>query len=154
MKRFYFLFYFLVLIYGSASAQQIDYGEYFIDADPGVGNGDSISFTSADSIDIPVAVSTSGYLPGFHFLSTRFKDSNGNWGITESRSFYVYDTTNSSGNSSTPLTSGEYFIDADPGVGNGDSISFPSADSIDIPVSVSTSGLLPGFHFLNTRFKD
>ncbi|MBK7438663.1 MAG: hypothetical protein IPI77_18370 [Saprospiraceae bacterium] len=66
---------------------------------------------------------------GFHNISTRFKDANGKWSHTNSRSFYKESFT-----SSMPLSNIiqlEYFVDTDPGFGSGSSVSLTPA--IDIP---------------------
>jgi len=56
-------------------------GEYFIDIDPGPGNGTPLSgpFTT-NNVTATGAINTSNLSPGCHWLYTRFKDNNNLWG--------------------------------------------------------------------------
>jgi hypothetical protein len=66
--------------------------EYFVDVDPGVGNGTPL--TLAD-IGNSTAELTFNYTPaisvgfGIHIFYVRAKDNAGNWGLTDSTSFYI-----------------------------------------------------------------
>lgn len=130
--------------------------EYFYDADPGVGNGTAISLTPGDSILDTAFTSTIGLLPGLHSLYIRVKDSNNVWSLYEGGSFYLYDTiTAFTPPVSHPIAAAEYFIDTDPGVGNGIAINaFTSADSIIVTDTLPTAPLTAGTHYLYVRIKD
>ncbi len=52
------------------------------------------------------------------------------------------------------IDSAEYFFDVDPGAGNGNALSVPTGDTINDTVTVNTTGLSPGFHYLFIRVKD
>ncbi len=134
---------------------QITKAEYFFDVDPGVGNGTSIATGSAvDSIDFTQSnISTTGLGTGFHKLFVRTKNELGLWSMYEGRNFYI---NSSSTTPSVQITKAEYFIDTDPGVGNGISITTGAvADSIDFTAtSISTTGLSSGFHKLCVRTKN
>ena len=140
----------------AAALANINKAEYFIDAEPGRGNG----------VDIPVAapgtdVSGLGFVvnltpltAGFHRLSTRTRDVNGVWSLTNTRSFY-YQTTSTA----APLANinkAEYFIDAEPGLGNGVDIpvATPSTDVSGVAFVVNLAPLTVGFHRLSTRTRD
>ena len=134
----------------AVAAPNITTAEYFIDTDPGIGNGTALSVGTSGAVvnftaSIPTSVSA-----GFHFLAIRVKDANGKWGLFEQRGFYVSNAAVNSAN----ITAAEYFFDADPGVGNGASVSVGTPGAVVnfttlIPTSVST-----GFHFLSIRIKD
>jgi hypothetical protein len=135
---------------GSTSdAADITAAEYFLDSDPGLGNGTSLSVGASGGVvnftaNIPTALSA-----GFHFLAIRVKGSDGIWGLYEKRGFYISSSAVDAGN----ITSAEYFIDTDPGVGNGASILVGASGAVvnftaNIPTSVAT-----GFHFLTIRVK-
>jgi hypothetical protein len=86
--------------------------EYFFDTDPGAGNGQVLqTINSGDSSVYKTGISTSGLVTGSHKLYIRSRDVNGTWGNAEARAFSI--TSNSA-----PVAA-EYFIDTDPGVGNG-----------------------------------
>ena len=134
----------------AVNSGNITAAEYFIDSDPGIGNGTSLSVGSSGAVvnftaSIPTSLSV-----GFHFLAIRVKDANGYWGLFDKRGFYVSSSAVNSGN----ITAAEYFIDSDPGIGNGTSLSVGSSGAVvNFTASIPTS-LSVGFHFLAIRVKD
>lgn len=164
-----------------AYSQGIKRAEYFIDADPGVGNGTPLTISvPADSVNLNVNIPIGALTPGFHILNVRvfgntvIRKSNIaynvsatgvptitgistlsglSWSTYEPRSFYVQPTILLT--STLGLSTAEYFFDDDPGVGNGTPLpNFVSADSININNNISVGGLSTGFHILNIRVKD
>lgn len=137
-------------------AQQITNGEYFFDTDPGVGNGTALPlFSQSDSVIQTINIHTPGLNPGFHRVYFRYKNITDGWGITEDRLFYVYDTIYPMATNQTPIAIGEYFIDTDPGMGNGVSIpAFSSTDSAIQNINISAAGLNVGFHRAYFRYKN
>ncbi len=132
-------------------AQKIVAAEYFIGNDPGVGNGTPVAFTQGDNVNFSFSVPVSGLSEGFHNLFLRVEDENGNWSLYEGRNFYVQPHT------APPdyiVDGGEYFIDAEPGVGNGNALtSFTSGIHASDDEAISLAGLSPGFHNLHIRVK-
>ncbi len=139
-----------------ATAPRVTAREYFIDTDPGIGNGVSASFTAADSVTEPsITVSTTGLAGGPHALYIRYKDSVGRWGPTVPVYFSVTGMTPPAETVSPPLLAAEYYVDTDPGVGNGTPMVYPVADSIsDTLDPISTVGLPAGPHAIYMRFAD
>lgn len=123
--------------------------EYFFDSDPGNGNATPLSIPSGATSNFTVSLPANGLQPGFHFLAIRVKGANGKWGVFESRGFYVTGSTTDVPN----ITQAEYFFDADPGNGNGTSISIPSGATSTFTATIPVTGLVPGFHFLTIRAK-
>ncbi|HCZ37627.1 MAG TPA: hypothetical protein DHV26_17030, partial [Cytophagales bacterium] len=123
--------------------------EYFFDTDPGVGNGTVIPITSGATSNFIASIPTSSITPGFHFVSIRSKDANGKWGIFEMRGFYISSATTDAAN----IVTAEYFFDADPGPGNGTTLSIPSGAVSNFTVNLPTTSVTPGFHFLTIRAK-
>lgn len=149
----YVLFFLLLLSVVSISTrgQNITRAEYFFDADPGPGNATSLTVpTPGTNVTFTANISTASLTAGFHLLALRVKEGGGPWGEFENRGFYITSATTDVLN----ITAAEYFIDADPGVGNGTSISVTSGANINFVVNVPTTSLLPGFHFLAIRTKD
>jgi len=138
----------------SVSAQSIDSAEYFFDVDPGIGNGNTIAFIPSDSISDSAVVSTMGLGSGSHNLFFRVRDTNGIWSLYEAANFYLTDTIQHAAPHSYQIISAEYFFDADPGVGNGVPLALTPSDSILDSMSVSTTGLTPGYHAVFFRVKD
>jgi hypothetical protein len=69
--------------------------EYFIDADPGPGNGTPVTVSSTDwplvlAVDIPPAT-IADLSPGTHTLACRVRDELGNWSVAFARPFHKED---------------------------------------------------------------
>jgi hypothetical protein len=127
--------------------------EYFIDTDPGIANGIPVSIgSSGGTVNFSASISTTSLGVGFHNLFIRTKDANGQWGLFESRSFYIASGSSNVSN----ITAAEYFIDTDPGVGNATSLTINSpGSSINQPFTCAVpTNLVNGQHFLFIRVKD
>ena len=129
-------------------------GEYFVNQDPGFGNGTSIPITSSTHLDSFVFLLPLENLPvGFGKLYLRFKDAEGKWSHTQYRQFYKEEIPAT--NFSNPIVKAEYFIDSDPGLGEGLPIFIPEVnDSLDLSVVVDLSTLRVGTHYLYVRAKN
>jgi hypothetical protein len=128
--------------------------EFYIDEDPGEGNGTPIpardgahdGTVETGEIDID----TSGLTPGPHMVHVRALGSNGVWGTSPPTLLCVYNRAHVSG--------AEWFIDTDPGEGNG--VSLPgidgSLDSVEerIGGEIDVAGLSHGDHTLFIRARD
>ncbi len=137
----------------NVSGQTITSLEYFVDADPGVGLGTPLSITPADSIDRTFNLSGGAVSEGIHVLGMRAK-ARGRWGVATSRWYMVVRVPATQG-PAPRIAAGEYFIDTDPGPGNGIRIAaVPNADSVDVNLSVPVAVLSDGIHTLGVRFKD
>ena len=127
----------LVNVFTVIANQNIVASEYFFDTDPGVGLGTSISSgAAADSVDFVSTITVSSISLGLHNLYIRTKNSNGVWSISENRLVNVYKNSNSI------IVASEYFINTDPGVGNGvGSLIATPADSVEFTTSAPVAGL-------------
>ncbi|MBX2967277.1 MAG: gliding motility-associated C-terminal domain-containing protein [Cyclobacteriaceae bacterium] len=144
------VFMFMLLISVGSWAQGVIGAEYFFDTDPGKGNATPITLTPSGSDLIFTAnIPTATLSPGFHFLGIRIKETGGLWSVFESRGFYITSSTADVPN----ITAAEYFFDTDPGEGNGTAIPVTAGPSPTFTVSLPTTGLAPGFHFLAIRTK-
>ncbi|HRY32576.1 MAG TPA: dockerin type I domain-containing protein [Bacteroidales bacterium] len=125
--------------------------EYFFDQDPGFGNGTAIPVAVSGNVTLDFTVDISTLAAGFHQLFVRVKDNLGCWSITHFKSFLkeviVLDN---------PLiTNLEYFIDTDPGFGNGQPIPFtPSVNLTSVGHIINIAALNNGFHTLSVRAMD
>ncbi len=129
--------------------------EYFIDADPGIGQGTPIPVTAAVNIsNINVAANVNGLSIGVHRLYIRTRNAEGAWSITQLKDFlynqdFAYLTPPPA---PQQVVAAEYFIDTDPGAGNGTTIPFtPGTDLSNLPVTVNVNGLSNGIHRLYIR---
>lgn len=126
--------------------------EYFIDTDPGFGNGTNLPITSGASINLAFTVPLNSLLPGFHTLHVRTRDNTARWTHAHIQSFYVVPPITPPG--TINLTKAEYFFDNDPGQGNGTPITITSGTTQNNAFSMPINGLSEGFHRLNIRYKD
>jgi hypothetical protein len=123
-------------------------GEYFIDTDPGVGNGNAFSsLGSADTALYSGNINVGSLVGGPHTLYTRYKNATNQWGLADAKPFVVRPS----------IIAAEYFIDNDPGIGNGTSLSIVAAAdtaTATAAIAISGSGLSFGKHRIYTRFKN
>lgn len=136
-------------------ASNITGGEYFIDTDPGLGKGIALPITPAlDFPNLTFAFDITAYSQGFHNLYVRFRDANGAWSLTNVRTFYKENFTPVTGTIPN-VVKGEYYIDNDPGFGNGINIPVtPGTDLTAIAFDADVSSLPSGFHRIYIRFLD
>lgn len=140
-----------------AAPQNIIAAEYFIDTDPGAGNGQPLSLNAAVNIvDATAAISTTGLVNGVHRLYVRTKSNEGRWSITNIGNFVVDTDPPYPVAPVAPqnIIAAEYFIDTDPGIGNGQSITLSAGvDLANISAPVNTTGLSNGVHRVYIRTK-
>jgi PKD repeat protein len=126
--------------------------EYFFDSDPGFGQATSVELDNLSPMSITANLPLESLNPGLHSLYVRSKDENGRWSIVMQRSFVV-----SSHPDDPPimLISAEYFIDTDPGPGNGEPVLFdPNNGSVIQQFEAALEGYETGEHRLYVRSKD
>ncbi len=125
--------------------------EYFINTDPGFGQGTPIAFSQTDEdISVDHTIDLSGLNPGFHNVYIRVRDNRGVWSITSRRIFYILKNE-----SEKAISRIEYFINEDPGLGKGTALEFSEENGqVYIDYDVDLSGLNNGFHSLYIRAQD
>lgn len=112
--------------------------EYFIDTDPGFGNGEQVEISDEETI---IFIRTANISPGAHLISVRTRDSDGHWSATVTNPLYVSQPVD--------ILSAEYFVDNDPGEGRAVSVTVPEDGNISFNVPTSTMSL--GMHQLVFR---
>jgi hypothetical protein len=139
-----------------SAAPNIVGAEYFIDADPGYGAGTAVAFTGGgnNAAGVAFTVGLGSVAPGFHTLSVRSKDANSAWSQTYRRIFYVEPATTTAPPAN--LAAVEYFVDADPGYGQGTNaaITGGGTNATGASFAVGLGSLSVGFHTLFYRVKD
>jgi gliding motility-associated-like protein len=134
-------------------SQTINKAEYFFDSDPGPGNGVNLPITTSVAISQTYNISTASLSTGFHTVNTRVRSNTGMWSLFASRTFFIIPAAIAI-TPSTLITKAEYFIDNDPGIGNGTPVSFTAGSSVTFLLNVPTNTLSPGFHTVNVRALD
>ncbi len=139
----------------SPAASNIVKLEYFVDADPGFGLGVNVPVTPSLNISSLVFnVSLTSLTNGFHTLYARSKDADGKWAITNLGSFIKY-APQSGIAAAGKVIKLEYFIDTDPGFGNGGNIPFTHATDVSALVAnIDLTSIASGFHTLYIRSMD
>ncbi|MEI6820575.1 MAG: hypothetical protein WCL51_01475 [Bacteroidota bacterium] len=122
--------------------------EYFVDNDPGFGNGTQLTAPVSDIVNFNFNVDLNSATNGFHVLFIRVYDSKNNWSSTQNVPFYKFSTNTSN------ITQLEYFIDTDPGFGNGSQFNTSLSNTTSTNLIVPLQNTPNGFHTLYIRAKD
>lgn len=132
--------------------------EYFIDTDPGFGQGTKITVpATGDVSSMNALIDLSSLSSGVHRLYIRSKDASGKWSLTN---FAIFDNAAQTPYPAAPapaaaITQAEYYFDTDPGFGNGTPITVPSSTDIaNFSFDVSVASLSQGRHILYLRSKE
>ena len=128
---------------------EIEKVEYYIDEDPGIGNGVDLSFTKGATINETFTITPSNELSvGLHTLYLRIKQKEGHWSHPKPYLFLKAKETDL-------ITGAEFFIDADPGVGKGSSLTVSNGAKISQTIEIPTSDdIATGLHTLYVRVKE
>lgn len=122
--------------------------EYFLGTDPGIGKAGSLDIANGNSVSGNYNL-TLGHLPvGFHWLGIRAKDAQGRFSQTFMHPFYLLAPN------ADDITQVEYFIDVDPGYGNGSDIPVELDEEGYIKYLVPLSEIGEGSHLLGLRTKN
>src|SRR5690606_21906556 len=122
--------------------------EYFIDSDPGVGNGIPLELEPGSSIGGFYNIPLNKFEQGFHRIGLRSHDIQGAYSQTLIHSFFITPS------SSSQLVEVEYYIDSDPGQGNGLKIPIQMDAEGGIRYIIPLSEVNVGGHLLGIRTKD
>lgn len=141
---------FLFILSNSIYAQQIVSGEYFFDVAPNQGSGTAISLSSGTDVSHSMTVPTTGLNPGFHYLYTRVKNDLNIWSHYQGRMLYVLEPLNTT---VFQISEAEWFIDTDPGVGNGTNLPITAGTTVSGTLNLPNA-MSPGFHYLYIRVRD
>lgn len=158
MKKYiYNLLAVMTMSISSAQLSSLSQAEYFWDADPGEGNGTSITAVDGSFNGVFEKIAVNGLNApsvGLHKFSVRVKDNQGVWGPVFTNVIIVESTT-------TPnpitLTQAEYFWDTDPGEGSATPLLAVDGDFNSAFEKVAIAGLgapSVGMHNFSIRVKD
>lgn len=132
------------------TAVPVTAAEYFFDVDPGVGMGTALALNAnTGTVKQEFLISVEGLANGFHNLYMRTQDENGGWGTYKRQGFYIGDF-----NSGADIQAAEYFVDSDPGIGNGTALDFGNANSNQSFNATVSNTLADGEHIFYIRVKN
>lgn len=147
---------FVVRPYATAApALPVTEMEYFFDADPGLGNGIHLNVAPHQNISNATAViNISELSKGVHRLYVRAKDEAGRWSLTNVTLFDNVALEPYPAGAIEPQVFShlEYFIDTDPGIGNGTALPLTAATNLDgFSINLPVGSLASGTHTLYLR---
>ena len=134
-----------------ACAQNMMSGEYWVDSDPGWGQGTPITGMPAQS-NIPAhqfTVLTDTLTPGIHIIGIRTKDANGRWSITNLEPVYV-----NAAPETADIVRTVYFWNTDAGWSSGTDAGIDGGPIVSGTVSASLAGTATGINNLFVRSVD
>lgn len=138
---------FYITNFSSALNNSITEAEYFFDVDPGIGNAIPLEISETISLDETFSIPLDALSQGIHILHIRVKNNLNQWGLYARQVFYKAPQILSNN-----IVAAEFFIDIDPGVGNGTSIAITEGESIDDILTITLpTDLSNGDHFLHLR---
>lgn len=132
--------------------------EYYIDTDPGFGHATNVNIAPSSNVqNVTISLDPTPLTEGVHRFFARAKDADGNWSLTNTLLFYK-----PYGNGSIPpapavgkMNRMEYYIDNDPGYGNGVPVALDSLENFaDYVVPINVTGLSTGDHTFWVRGLD
>ncbi len=130
----------------------ITYVEYFIDTDPGFGNGNQVTVTPGTTVDLAFMVDLENLEPGIHFINVRSKSENETWCQVYSQLFLL---ENNASTGSPNIVLLEYFVDEDPGFGSGTIVpTLQPSPVVDENFVADISTFATGEHKFFVRAKD
>lgn len=126
--------------------------EYFVDSDPGYGLATPVSITPGESIgNISVVLSMAGLNDGPHRMYMRARDTEGVWSIVYSHTFLKITPVVPPVIPIPQIVKAEYFINTDPGYGQGTNI---PVGTNELTAAVNITGLSLGTHTVYVRVQD
>jgi hypothetical protein len=132
-----------------ADAQDITKMEYFVDADPGYGNGTNIPVASGKNVSASFSINLSGLFLGVHVVVVRARQDNNLWSVISAATFITVDL-----GSRPDITAMEYYIDTDPGFGLASPLTITPGKDVAKSFAINLTGLQPGIHQVVVRVKD
>ncbi len=147
-----FLFTIITAVFAQPNISRI---EYYIDTDPGFGNGTNLPVGTGNNFaDLNIAVNPQLLTEGVHRLYVRARSANG-WGLTNTLLFYKPYGSGGSGPGVTPpanITRVEYYIDTDPGFGAATTLNITAGTNIqDVVIAINPANITEGVHRLYVR---
>jgi len=138
-----------------ASISNVNYFEYYIDNDPGIGRATPVAVSAAlDIADVNFPVNITNTANGTHLVGARAKDAGGKWSMTYNWLF-VKPYNNINAGALANVSAVEYYLDYDPGTGKGTPVPITAATNLaDLTFNVDLTDVVGGAHFVNVRAKD
>jgi hypothetical protein len=130
--------------------------EYYYDTDPGFYGGVNIPVVPATDISAMVFNADVSAIPGgVHTLYVRTQDAQGKWSVVSRTVFAKIQPLSGNPLTTSNINRIEYFIDTDPGIGNGYTVAFTNAvDVNNLSFNVDMTVIANNIHGLYVRSRD
>jgi hypothetical protein len=129
--------------------------EYYVDNDPGYGKATNVSIVAANDLaDIPFTINLNPLFHGVHIVGVRSRDANGAWSL-DNKWLFVKPYLVPKAVAMPKIFRIEYYIDFDPGYGNGTALSIaPNTNFSNLAFNINMTPLETGVHILGVRSQD
>ncbi len=140
---------------GATVQPNINRVEWYLDHDPGYGNGTPLSITAAQDLGgLAINIDLTSLQHGVHIVGIRSRDANGAWSF-DNKWLFLKPFINSGPISQPNINRVEWYIDDDPGYGNGTPISITAAQDIAaLAINIDLLPLRQGVHIVGVRSRD
>jgi hypothetical protein len=138
----------LFAVFDYLTIQDIVQMEYYVDNDPGYGNGRQVSVSAGSLVTSLFTIDLTGVAPGIHLLVARCKNALNQWSQVGHYSFL------SAAPGFENIAGLEYYIDNDPGYGKGIPVTITPGKNVTQGFIIDLTGVSPGIHKLITRCKN
>lgn len=145
-----------ILVGDAGIPSDIFAAEYFIDLDPGIGEGIALQISSGTVVEHVEYIDLDTLEAGWHHLYVRVMEEDSVWSISARHAFNVIDTLLEIPDTSVNLVAAEYFFDTDPGPGQATPVNviIEQGDSVTRTDYFALTGLAVGSHYVYMRFLD
>ncbi|MEP7109562.1 MAG: hypothetical protein ABI760_16330, partial [Ferruginibacter sp.] len=128
--------------------------EWYLDADPGYGNGTALSITPGQNLaGLSFNIDIAPLAQGVHIVGVRSKDANGAWTLDNKWLFVKPYSTSVTAQPNINLV--EYYLDTDPGYGNGSALAITPAQNLaGLSFNIDMVALAQGVHIIGIRSRD
>jgi hypothetical protein len=140
---------------GATPQPNINRVEWFLDNDPGYGNGTPISIAAAQDLpNLAINIDLTPLTQGVHIVGIRSRDANGAWSI-DNKWLFLKPYPNTGATPQPNINRVEWFLDTDPGYGNGTPISIVAGqDLANLGINIDLTPLNQGVHIVGIRSRD
>ena len=119
------------------STPSINRIEYYLDADPGYGNANTVSFIGTTTATGTINIDLIPINAGVHIVGVRSRDAKGAWSI-DNKWIFLKPYPNTGAVVQPNINRVEWFLDSDPGYGNATPISISSGqDLANLAINIS-----------------
>lgn len=140
---------------GAVPQPNVNRVEWFLDTDPGYGNATPISITPGQNLTgLAVNIDLAPLSQGVHIVGIRSRDANGAWSL-DNKWIFLKPYTGTAATPVPEIRRVEYYIDTDPGFGNGTPVTITAATNIaNLIFDADISTVPNGSHKLGIRSLD